>query len=843
MTYERPRAFGGGVPLTEKNILSKPAGYARPLSRASGSGAPNGSPGLGLDDRPYSAGRRAGSKENVATPVKNIINPNITPRSGSRKARAETASPQSYVTPYGTPTTAQVQSPIEKRGTDPTEHRTSNGSGIRGLVSGRTSRSESLISDGPGSRYTPRPALVERQNSSYSSNGITSPKGPAVFFRANDVQATVSSKQPRDNSSPQANSQGWSNGVEGGIPGWISATSNDELPDEQESKFLYANDAVQSKPSTFRPSSSMTTNRPPLQTIYSAYVPTSPQRAPSPLKEEVVPPVPRKSSISKASPRRHTRLVSNGGTEIKAPEAIKTDLSRRSSVTSRTAGRTSTNHVRSPSVASHTAGSTSTSHVRSSSVTSRTGGSTITSHVRPPSAQSIGRSPSKRNSFLQLDDSPVEPTKRTSVVEANGLPAPTFSPDHARPFSPGLPQSPTKHQSKLDQMNELAANARRERKVLDLEISNSSLLAINRTLEREMRKQNAELRRYRRLSRSGRLSVAPTSHPGRESKSSKTDTAIESDDLLSNSDAEVNDEDIFSVQSSHSNASDPPSAHAARARFQDQDKPSLDLSAHRLLLLESQKMNQSIKRCLNHSDALIAVGRQALQQQAQQAETENLGPKVLTPDEYNEHSIEQGQGLLSPGLGHRGPNINPWERSFAQIGGLDGGLETPDYTKWGPETEPELPVYHAHEHSHDDEPMGTPIGDGAWAGGVEELSSGLLKQPSTFMEPQVDAQETTTATTTTSTPQSSDAPGEDVSFQASLDGLDSTHSSPSPAPVLEPDKASFEEEDEESRPPSPSRPPPTTNAAANTPGNRSSIQNFGTYLGLQSLNIFGQSNG
>lgn len=802
--------------LTEKNIPSRPGRSGRPLSRASGSSAPNGSPSHGLDDRPYSVGGHAGSKENVATPVKSIFNPNITPRSGSRKARAETASPQSYMTPNGAPTTSRVQPSIDKRGTDSTEYRTSNGSGLRGLASGRTSRSESLISDGPASLHTPRPALVERHNSSFSSNEITNRKGPAMFFHANDVQATVSSKQPTENLSPQPKIHGWSNGTESGIPGWISATSNVELPEEQNSKFFHADDAVQSQSPSSRISSGTTINRPPLPTIYSAHVPTSPQRAPSPLKEEVVPPVPRKSSISKASPRRHTRLVSNGGSEIKAPEAIRTDLSRRSSVTSRTAGRTSTSQIRSPSV------------------TSRTAGDTRSTHVRSPSTHSPGRNLSQRSSFGQLEGSPVEPTNQSVVVEANGLPAPSLSHDHARPSPPTLPQSPTKHQNQLEQMNDLAANARRERKVQDLEISNSSLLAINRTLEREMRKQNAELRRYRRLSRSGRLSVAPTSNPGRGSKSSMADTAIDSDDLFSNSDLGDDDEDVLSVESLHSNVSDSPAARASRARFQDPESPSLDLSAHRLLLLESQKVNQSIKRCLNRTDALIELGRQALQQQTPGAITETRGPKVLTPEEHNDDSIEQSQGLLSPGIGHRGPVMNPWERSLAQIGGLEGGLETPDYTKWGPENEPGSPVFHAGDIPHNNNPVGMPIGDGAWAGEAEEELSGLPTESSTTAERQVDA-----LGRTTWTPNGSDAQVEDVSFQASLDGLDSRHSSPTPAPVLEPGRADLEG----SRPPSPSRPPPTTNAAANTPGNRSSIQNFGTYLGLQSLNIFGQSNG
>src|SRR5690606_26405434 len=62
-------------------------------------------------------------------------------------------------------------------------------------------------------------------------------------------------------------------------------------------------------------------------------------------------------------------------------------------------------------------------------------------------------------------------------------------------------ESPTKT-SQDGQVTELVANARRERRVQDLEIRNGSLEAINRTLERQLRKQTAELRRYQRLSRS-----------------------------------------------------------------------------------------------------------------------------------------------------------------------------------------------------------------------------------------------------------------------------------------------------------------------------------------------------
>jgi hypothetical protein len=72
--------------------------------------------------------------------------------------------------------------------------------------------------------------------------------------------------------------------------------------------------------------------------------------------------------------------------------------------------------------------------------------------------------------------------------------------------------------------------------VLDLEISNSSLLAINRTLEREMRKQSAELRRFRRLSRSGRLSIRTISG---QSKSSLGVLAEDGEDEDQDQDAQA----------------------------------------------------------------------------------------------------------------------------------------------------------------------------------------------------------------------------------------------------------------------------------------------------------------
>lgn len=344
-------------------------------------------------------------------------------------------------------------------------------------------------------------------------------------------------------------------------------------------------------------------------------------------------------------------------------------------------------------------------------------------------------------------------------------------------------------------MNELAANARRERKVLDLEISNSSLLAINRTLEHEMRKQNAELRRYRRLSRSGRLSVAPSrSVSGRKSMLLETDTNIDSDELLSSSGSEDSDgDDVENRVSNPSTTSSPiaQSARSARSRFQDPEPPTLDLTAHKTLLLESQKLNQSIKRCLNTTSTLLTTGKAALDHRPLAPSTENLGPKVLTPDELDDAPPEQGRGLLSPSLVGVS-SANPWERSPGTIASPDGGLSTPDFSKWGPSTEAQTPLF-------------PPL--------AEEANSPAEEAPLEPTDYEDEGNET-----------------------ASLDGV-SSHA-PSPAPVPVPS-----EEGEAAMPP-PARPPPEPSdseedvgVALTTPGNRSSMQNLGHYL--QAFGIFG----
>lgn len=220
-------------------------------------------------------------------------------------------------------------------------------------------------------------------------------------------------------------------------------------------------------------------------------------------------------------------------------------------------------------------------------------------------------------------------------------------------------------------MNELAANARRERKVMDLEISNSSLLAINQTLEREMRKHKAELRRYRRLDRNGRLSTAPSSRSvsGKLSMLSDGISKLDLDEMTSSDDSDddsLGKDDSSAFMTSIGSRPSSPTNRIPNSRFQDVTVPPLDLSAQQSLLEESQKLNQSIKRCLGRTESLLASAKRALESGTKMPNDEPLGARVLSPEELEEDADNRRQGLLSPVQGINVDTDDPWERSLAQ---------------------------------------------------------------------------------------------------------------------------------------------------------------------------------
>ncbi|KAI9780140.1 MAG: hypothetical protein M1839_006977 [Geoglossum umbratile] len=270
------------------------------------------------------------------------------------------------------------------------------------------------------------------------------------------------------------------------------------------------------------------------------------------------------------------------------------------------------------------------------------------SHGRSASVGSIDSSPrSQINSGVDITSSSSEvprPNLATNAVDGmlDKLPGKDEVESSSEPGSAlakavaPVPQISLKNTPSYSasQQIDLAANARRERKVLDLEISNSSLLAINRTLEREMRKQCAELRRYRRLSRSGRLSLTPVSNCPPLSSLLGTTNCEDGSDL---SDMTEEDEESLSDDSFEDGALSPDATveSDARHRAKDERRLQLDLSKHQQLLIDSQKMNQSLRKCLGWTEELIKEGRKALEYRVRVSDI-RLGGRVLAPDDLED---------------------------------------------------------------------------------------------------------------------------------------------------------------------------------------------------------------
>lgn len=565
--------------------------------------------------------------------VKTLLSSNITPRSGSRKTRVESASSTPRSTPERTPPIARPTSMIEGRHWPPGEVHKASSSATRGAHSSRPERARSVASD---LQYAARSSPVGSNQGNVSRTA--SPDNAPKFFFANDAKPRLQTRPQSQSPRLQPKFAGIQH-MNGANKNDTSALTTSPESGDEHAKFFYADRMPEATTPPPRFANGIVSSRPPLQTIFSSYQTTSSPapRPPSPLKEEILP-VSRKSSLSKPSPRRHTRLVSNGTNDIKAPESLvngQANISRRSSVS---------------------------------------GPSRRKSQTQSQDAASFGFAPSRRSSFALSesgqDSGPSTPQGPVSVEpppsESLGTPSP----------EPVCPQSPSKvgpGQSKLDHLNELAANARRERKVLDLEISNSSLLAINRTLEMEMRKQKAELRQFRRLRSSGRFpsstfsASSRFSMPSTNDECSPTSSADEDgldDDRFSNTSSGTSDDTSFPDSASFSPTPRNSSIPVAKKRRSRSFK--VDLAGQRVLLLDSQRLNQAMKRCLSRTDELIAEGKKALEYMVNTGEVANVGPRVLAPDD-RDGEFQLGRGLLSPGLDEK--LENPWERSRSVVDG------------------------------------------------------------------------------------------------------------------------------------------------------------------------------
>ncbi|KAL1656924.1 hypothetical protein SLS61_000720 [Didymella pomorum] len=298
----------------------------------------------------------------------------------------------------------------------------------------------------------------------------------------------------------------------------------------------------------------------------------------------------------------------------------------------------------------------------------------------------------------------------SSVIDnAAPTPSPLAISQNALP-SPGL-ASPTKEKSALEVMNELAANARRERKVLDLEISNSSLLAINRSLEKEMRKQKAELKRLRRMSRAGRFSMDAIGSTLDSFSTKKASDLSDMSEVEENEDEGEeeempSEEEVESSESSFDESVLENTAHAERDesyRVRDEKRLQLDLAKHRDLLMDSQKMNESLKRCLGWTDQLIKDAQKALDYKVNVSDV-RIGGRVLVVEDDEEEDTaahEEARGLLSPWSPPQraADTLDPPIPDFARAENRDSGVDVGRVKHDG------------HDLPGDFSPLGSPFGD------------------------------------------------------------------------------------------------------------------------------------
>jgi hypothetical protein len=184
---------------------------------------------------------------------------------------------------------------------------------------------------------------------------------------------------------------------------------------------------------------------------------------------------------------------------------------------------------------------------------------------------------------------------------------------------------------------------------MDLEISNASLLAINKTLEREMRKQSAELRRYKRLARTGTL-ASMSSKPDLKTKSG-IDSAIDTEaatieegnsdySLDSELSTDTETEKLSEEASSNSDVSGDESANDEKHRAADEKRLAADLSKHQALLDASTKMNKSLHCCLLVTDQLIKEGKKALEYSVKPSDVRIGGRVLIDEDETTLDSVD-----------------------------------------------------------------------------------------------------------------------------------------------------------------------------------------------------------
>ncbi|KAJ3559049.1 hypothetical protein NPX13_g9593 [Xylaria arbuscula] len=532
-----------------------------------------------------------------ATAFSPHLNSNVTPRSGSRQNRVDSANSTPTSTPnHDRPDAFPFPSPLAQ----PDLPR------------------RPMVTFNP---VSPERNMPSRQNSTNSRD--------SKFFHASEAKPTRSTNTSKT-ASPKNPTFFYANG--NGIapkapsPATLSPPLSPGLNLSQETKFMYANGMPEVRPAPQPTQSrrsgsaeSTTTKGPTVRSPMTQSRPASPSKLPLHSQSSY------RNSVGSQSASMSTAAASIARGQVSPPLASSiTGLRRPSTATSRSGG-----HSRSGSLAK----------IEGAHEPLRPMASPVMGLFPPANLSPTNTPPLTLASIIQAaedftENEPEHEDQHMNEDEDDASPE-----DHS-----GL-QSPTKSTvSSTDPVTELIANARRERKVQDLQIRNASLEAINRTLERQMRKQNAELRRFRRLSRAGHLSLASTTMSSRVASGAMSELDLESLGLsdLSEEDLSIRELEEESFSDTDSVSSDLSAsvlaARDAKHSKRDEERLNLDLSKHQQILIDSQKINQSIKRCLDWTEELIHEGKKALEYQVRVSDI-RLGGRVLDPlDEEDEGS-------------------------------------------------------------------------------------------------------------------------------------------------------------------------------------------------------------
>lgn len=207
-----------------------------------------------------------------------------------------------------------------------------------------------------------------------------------------------------------------------------------------------------------------------------------------------------------------------------------------------------------------------------------------------------------------------------------------------------------------------AVSARRERKVLDLEISNSSLLAINKSLERELRSQKSELRYLRRVSRAThnlRLSDATTMSEVSELSDDASLLVGEQDNALQRASNSLDAAGRTSIEL------DPPSWLRLNTQKLESRRMNLDLTKHKDLLIENQRVNQSMHKCLCVVDQLVEDGNKALQYRPRTTDL-TVRQNMVDTDEEDEIDEDSSMNNQLKGVLENETNVSYFEKYSAE---------------------------------------------------------------------------------------------------------------------------------------------------------------------------------